>query len=191
MDGLTIGVDLGQASDPTAIAVAERLNSDQHVRHLERLPLGTPYPKVCDRINELCKALPGSRLVVDGTGVGRPVTDTLEADGLRPLVVFFTSGQRTRREGSRVWMPKAEILRPLIAGFDGGTVKIAAGLSLASALLKELRAFTVTRGEGGHVSYEGKGQHDDLVIAVALAMFEPVIPPRSNRKISLAVGNDY
>ena len=33
--------------------------------------LGTPYSKVCERISSVCATLPDSRLVVDGTGVGR------------------------------------------------------------------------------------------------------------------------
>ncbi len=37
-----VGVDLGQAHDPTAIAVAELIEPEIHFRHLERLPLRTP-----------------------------------------------------------------------------------------------------------------------------------------------------
>ena len=33
----TIGVDLGKAQDPTAIAIIERRNPELHLRHLERL----------------------------------------------------------------------------------------------------------------------------------------------------------
>jgi hypothetical protein len=39
---IVIGADLGQAQDPTALTVAEVHPPDIHVRHLERLPLGTP-----------------------------------------------------------------------------------------------------------------------------------------------------
>ena len=56
MGGLivTIGVDLGQKRDPTAVAVAEtqertvggRQDTYHLVRHLERLPLMTPYPDI-------------------------------------------------------------------------------------------------------------------------------------------------
>ena len=71
-----VSVDLGQSSDPTAIAVIEHTrgvydsNSPQErhtntgslpqkpgerfdVRHLERLPLGTPYPAVVQRVKDL------------------------------------------------------------------------------------------------------------------------------------------
>ena len=46
MGHVTIGVDVGQRVDPTAIAVCERKDDRYIVRHLERLPLGTPYPAV-------------------------------------------------------------------------------------------------------------------------------------------------
>lgn len=166
MDRLSVGVDLGQASDPTAIAIAD--GSD--FRHLERVPLGTPYPQVCERIGSICGALPGARLVVDGTGGGRAVVDSLEAAGLSPIVVTITSGKKERREGSRIWIPKALLLRPLIAGLEDGSIRIAATLTLAGALMKELRAFQVVRGERGHLAFNGKGEHDDLVIAAALAV---------------------
>ena len=44
-----------------------------------------------------------------------------------------------------------------------------ADLDHGPTLLKELQAFQVTLSERGHVGFEGKGEHDDLVIAVALA----------------------
>ena len=59
--GAVIGVDIGQKRDPTAICVAAPENrtverrSEMHflIRHLERLPLGTPYPAVVARIGEI------------------------------------------------------------------------------------------------------------------------------------------
>ena len=60
-DGFVLGLDLGQAHDYTAICIleciTEKLNEWTtdlqqkttkffHVRHLERPPLGTPYPDI-------------------------------------------------------------------------------------------------------------------------------------------------
>ena len=53
MGSVTIGVDVGQRVDPTAIAVCERQGDRYNVRHLERLTLGTPYPAVAERIGEV------------------------------------------------------------------------------------------------------------------------------------------
>ena len=51
---------------------------------------------------------------------------------------------------------------------EGGRRKIAQRLPLTPVLMGELRAFERTVGAGGHTAYEGKGAHDDLVIAAAL-----------------------
>jgi hypothetical protein len=61
---LTIGIDVGQQADPTAIAVTElqwrgapqvgkaapKVWGHHVVRHLERLDLGTPYDKIVERL---------------------------------------------------------------------------------------------------------------------------------------------
>ena len=57
---VVIGADIGQKVDPTAIVVVERQwrgeggrpGFDDHyvARHLDRLPLGTPYPRVAERL---------------------------------------------------------------------------------------------------------------------------------------------
>lgn len=58
MGAVTIGIDIGQSNDPTALAILEtesRPEVGQWVEHyiarrLERLPLGTPYPKIAARL---------------------------------------------------------------------------------------------------------------------------------------------
>ena len=47
-----LGVDLGQAQDFTALAVIEAAGP-LLLRHIERLPLGTPYTAVVARIQAL------------------------------------------------------------------------------------------------------------------------------------------
>ena len=44
-----IGLDLGQKRDFSAVAVVERAGVGLHVRHLERMALGTPYAAVVAR----------------------------------------------------------------------------------------------------------------------------------------------
>ena len=59
---INIGVDMGQKRDPSAIAVVEVVEleyrgpkEEDHwlIRHLERLPLGTPYPEVAERLGKV------------------------------------------------------------------------------------------------------------------------------------------
>src|SRR5947207_2289032 len=69
-----IGLDLGQSRDPTAIAVVRSLprfgeaSRDQFLEdgteqyqcgHLQRLPLGTPYPAIIGHVAGLLDRLPG------------------------------------------------------------------------------------------------------------------------------------
>src|SRR5262245_53563224 len=92
-----VGFDVGQVNDPSTIAVLERveLQGDWdaeyyvwrkkallHLRMLERVPLGTPYPEVVTRVRDVVQSreLAGRcQLVADATGVGKPVMDMLDA----------------------------------------------------------------------------------------------------------------
>src|SRR4051812_22231106 len=137
-----IAVDLGQVSDPTAIAVLvrrEQLTGRQEVVenirpyfgyqdepryvstsqtagvydivHLERLELGTAYTAIPGRVRTIAQRLQQSwldevfhetgvgrarlddapvSLVLDQTGVGRPVVDLLREDGLNPAAITIT-----------------------------------------------------------------------------------------------------
>ena len=113
---IVIGADLGQAQDPTALAVAEVHLPDIHIRHLERLPLGTPYPAVIERITTLVKNLPDAALVVDATGVGRAVLDHMAE--LDPVPVTITGGRYTSYDGTMWRVPKKALLRPLVAATE-------------------------------------------------------------------------
>ncbi len=170
---IVIGADLGQAQDPTALAVAEVHKPEIHVRHLERLPLGTPYPKVVERIADLVDKLPGAALVVDATGVGRAVLDQMNEAGLAPVAVTITGGRFTSYDGAMWRVPKKALLRPLVAAMDAGRLKVAKGLPEAEVFQRELQAFQRRITEHGNNAFEGVGEHDDLVIAVALACWWP------------------
>ena len=58
---LTLGVDIGQKVDPTAICLVEteERNGETHfmVRHLERLDLGTAYPLVTKRLEAIVSGI--------------------------------------------------------------------------------------------------------------------------------------
>ena len=88
---VTVGVDVGKQRDPATIAIttAERHATPTGrstvlwiVRSLEKLPLGTDYPKVADRIRDICFVLreryTKPRFVyLDATGVGAAICDML------------------------------------------------------------------------------------------------------------------
>jgi len=60
------------------------------------------------------------------------------------------------------------VIEPGELAAESGRLKVAKGLREAEVLQLELQAFQRRITLTGHSAFEGVGQHDDLVIAVAL-----------------------
>lgn len=193
----TVGVDLGQAQDPTAVAIIERAvrpdvkpgkrifrsntvasRISLAVRHLERLPLRMPYPDQARLVARLLYTAPltgNSDLVVDATGVGRPVVDLFKKAGLRPIGVTITAGDAWSVVGRNYRVSKLLLVSRLQALLHTGDLKIAAGLTEAAALISELQDFRATFTESGAATFGARvGRHDDLVLATAIAAWYAV-----------------
>jgi hypothetical protein len=167
-------------------AAREPVKLEYHVRHLERPALGTSYVDVVERIIVLLKSLGDDELVltVDMTGVGRPVADMLkrrleewlEQDRnvyLNTAWITITGGDSvTKAEGGGLRVPKRDLASAPLVLMQNKQLKIAEGLQLADTLKRELLNFKVKINiTTGHDSYEAwrEGDHDDLVLAVAIA----------------------
>lgn len=173
-----IGVDLGQAADYTAISVVEKKDETAQIRHLERLPLGTPYPDQVQQVKRIFEAIttPASpvKLIVDHTGVGRAVVDLIKTEGMNPVALTITAGSEAIKEGVTWHIPKRDLVSALIVAFQTGKVKISRSLPEADTLIKELMNFKLKVNlQTGHDSYEAwrEGIHDDLVLSVAMAVY--------------------
>ena len=69
-------------------------------------------------------------------------------------------------------VPKAELVSKLQALLHAGQLRIAAGLPDAAVLARELQDFRVRFTEAGNATFNAReGAHDDLVLALALAVF--------------------
>jgi len=168
------------------------LEAIYRVRHLERFPLGTAYPLQVERVKELTHATQRLRLrdgerakvrlVVDQTGVGRPVVDMLNRAGLRNLTpVTIHGGDQTVREGTSYRVPKRELVSVLQVLLQTRRLEVAAALELALMLQREMLAFKVEITKSGHDTYGNdwrENEHDDLVLAVALAAWAGERVPR-------------
>lgn len=176
------GLDLGQSYDHSALAVVEASDGLLKVRYLERAPLGTPYTEVLEWVRAVLtnQELRGRcALVVDGTGVGAPVVDMLRAArlGCEITDVRITSGG-VERDGSEEYnaprrhVPKRDLMAGLQLAFESATLRIAKDCIDTHALVHELGDMKMTYGRRGvRMGAEGYGQHDDLVIALALAVW--------------------
>lgn len=203
-----VGLDLGQARDYTAVAVLERtrtfgpkelqrgqwerpeIKADRRytLRFLERPALGTPYPAIAERVGVILSspALSNrSHLVVDATGVGRPVVDLLRGAGLSPFAVTITGGTAVGWGDGEASVPKRDLVLTLQVLFQSERLKVADGLDLASVFIKELLEFKVKISISGHDSYEAlrEGTHDDLVLAVAMAAWWGERKPEPLRRV--------
>ncbi len=193
-----VGVDLGQAHDPTAVCVVEQRTEPvddwssislkvptktiYEVRHLERLPLGTAYPAQVDFIRDLCSRAPLGRynrrgrlntsLVIDQTGVGRAVFDLFRDRGVKATGVTITAGDSETRVGGSYRVAKLQLVSRLQALLHSGDLKIAAGLKDTQALVRELQDFRASFTSAGNAVFNAReGAHDDLVLAVAIAVW--------------------
>jgi hypothetical protein len=191
MDWHFVGVDLGQAKDFTAIAAVERAevtgawdaqtyarrkSVSLRLRYLERLALGTPYPEVVERVVGLTRSseLAGHcHLVVDATGVGRPVVDLLRqaGPGCQMMPATITGGDAESREGGYYRVPKRDVIVGLQVLLQSGELKIAGGLRYGAALVSEMAEMRLKVSGAGREQYGAwrEGTHDDLVFAVGRA----------------------
>ncbi len=206
-----VGLDLGQARDHTAVAVVtpddlykEALAYNEEARrrpysglqfiephepvyevvHLERLPLGSRYPDIVDRVQTLLTASPlrdNALLAVDATGVGAPVVDMLKNMGLSFKSVVITGGEREVRDGDTYRVPKRDLVAAPQVLLQSRRLKIAPSLPEARTLTEELLNFRyeITRSANDAYGAWREGDHDDLVLAVALAVWaiERPTPP--------------
>jgi hypothetical protein len=142
------------------------------VRHLERLPLGTPYPAVVARVGRLLAAVPGAELAIDFTGVGRPIFDLFRYSGISPVGVLITGGTAETRDGVIIGVPKINLVSRLTALLHEGRLKIHRQIPDAPALVRELQDFRVEYTAAGHLTFNARvGKHDDLVLALAIAVW--------------------
>jgi len=191
MNRYFVGVDLGQSHDFTAIAAVERAEMSGEwdpvmfafpkvvklrLRYLERPELGTPYPEIVERVAQVTRsgALAGRcQLMVDATGVGRPVVDMLRRAhiGCNLMPVLITGGQLETLAQGYYHVPKRDLIVGLQTTLQRGGLEIAAAMPLGPALIQELADMRVKITSPGKEQFGAwrEGQHDDLVLAVALA----------------------
>jgi hypothetical protein len=117
------------------------------VGHLERLPLGTPYPAIVAHVGRLLTKLPGHpELVIDFTGVGRPVFDMFVDAGISPTGVLITGGTAETRDGATCSVPKLTLVSRLQALLHQGRLKILRELAEADTLVRELQGIAAAMG---------------------------------------------
>jgi len=150
-----------------------------HVRHLKRYELGTRYPAIVEDVRSLLSGaafrhrIERTALIIDRTGVGRAVMDIFHTAEVYPIGITIHGGERVIMENSMHYrVPKRDLVAAAIKYLQNGFLKIAATLPHADTLKRELQNFRLKIDpKTAHDSYTHwrDGDHDDLVLAVALA----------------------
>lgn len=189
------GLDLGQRQDPSAFVILERAweltgEFDRVTReagralrfrlyHAERLALGTPYVEIVERLRRLFESqtprlsatpiplsTPPRTLVVDASGVGRPVVELLRRAhlgcALAPITIMASGSPR--EESGEEFVPRRDLLANLRILMEKRLLRIASRIHDRDALIQEILRVRDASGS----------QHDDLVMTVALACWRAV-----------------
>lgn len=178
-----LGLDLGQASDWTALALLETVPSlaepTYALLHLDRWR-GESYLVVPGRMHRVLDVLHGQwatrrllaqargeyglaekpriALLVDRTGVGRAVVDHLHGAGLKPIGVTIHGGDLvTEASHDDFRVPKRDLAAVVAVLLQQRRLRIARALPLADTLTSELGNFRVTISASGHDRYGAGG----------------------------------
>jgi len=180
MTSYVIGIDPGQANDPTALALIEYDTLQEptyHLRGLHRFPLKTPYTTLPAALEQRLSSPPlleHTLVAVDATGVGAPIIDLLR-ERLTAVPVYaitITGGTNTTGGFKDPHLPKRDLIGTLSVIVEQRRLRIAANMTNTAALIDELLAYRRTTNEHGHDTYAAAaGSHDDLVLATSLALW--------------------
>jgi len=185
--GVLIGLAIGQGRRSTAIAVIEdelrpgpdgRREYHYTARHLERLPAGTSYPAVAQRLGEIVEALAAvgrkwPHIYLDVTGMGDPVVrmikQVIPRSRLRP--VFFTHGDRRTEDDDFIYLGKSYLVSQLKILLQTARLHLPRTPE-AKTLAADLLAYEVEVTEDANDRYGAfkVGRHDDLITALGLAV---------------------
>ncbi len=115
---------------------------------------GMEYGIQCGRLKALCDKWKPRQVIAELNSVGRPIIEQLRRDGLR--VQAFTTTSES----------KGQAIRALALAFERGDIQILKD----PVLINELGAYQAEQLASGHTRYSApSGQHDDCVMALALA----------------------
>jgi hypothetical protein len=152
---------------------------------MERLPLNTRYGDGVQHTSKLMatpelrgnkdKNIGRGELVIDAGGVGRGVAEMFIEANLDPVCVTLTGGLETTCTGRNKWnVAKHEVITGLDAriNHDKFPLKFSKHLTEADAFKEEIRDFQRNLSALGRAQFQAReGKHDDMVLAVALAVW--------------------
>src|SRR5262249_48673747 len=141
--------------------------------------------------------LKGSQLVVDQTGCGRPVVDLIKAAKLEAKLVpvTITAGLSESHSSDGWHVAKVILISGVQVLLQERRLRFAASLPETPTLVKELQSYRVRVTPAANETFNAReGQHDDLLLAVCLAVWAgqrlaPASRPVLDQTPGAATGN--
>ena len=189
---ITLGARVGQRHESSAICVAESEErrvegrSQDHflIRHLERIPAGSSFSAVAQRVGEVVEEVYWRKerppdVFVDATGLGQPVLDLVEREVEHGwiLAVYMNHGDQRDLDAGVVKLGKAWLVARLQTLLQEGKLHLPRTRD-AEDLAEDLLDYQIKVPEDAsdRPGAFKVGRHDDLVTALGLAVQED--PPR-------------
>lgn len=184
-----VGADLGQAADFSSTVVIK--DQQLPIANGSRVVLGprertvvfadkfrgVSYVEVVDYLIRLRNAPPfggKSELIIDGTSLGRVVSDMLWDQSIPHSAVQMTGGADWTRKGRYVNASKTLMIENLAVLFAADELKFAHDLPLRSEIEEDLATFTTqTTAAGNQIITQARNAsgHGDLGIGLIVAAF--------------------
>lgn len=164
----TIGYDLGKVLDPSAQVVLAKVSENKSaVLNAELQKLGVPHDVQALGVQRLAKRYGDPVVLVDVTGGGAGATKAGQDQDV--YVKFYRDTVPTMRGFYLNQHSKAQIIQALQLAIEQKRISIPA---TCKDLLRQLGSYRWERRPSGGVDYHGPNGHDDdLVIALALALY--------------------
>lgn len=187
-----IGQDIGLSKDRSTTSIIELIkNPDKTHRYflsyLHAYPLGTEIPVIIDDLEKHYKDnrlhtpwhsgeewfFFKPRIVLDTSGCGPSIVKALSAKGVPVNSLTITGGYMGNKISARHHSePRNRLMFEVLHMLQAGRLTIAPRLPHFEELMKEASGLTLASSPSGRDAIYPRGaNHDDLLIAVALALW--------------------
>ena len=158
------GLDIGRRSDHSALVCIEgssigKIAEFGALRFSRQVELMRPTLLKCELV---CG---------DATGLGAAVCEAIEDIGIPLVHVTITGGRSLASTGARsVSVGKMWLMQRLREAITGREISLDPAMPMASALIAQLRSMLVQFSGRGYRIEARSDMHDDLVLALSLAL---------------------
>ncbi len=161
------GVDFGKLQDYSVLAVIKREDEILKLVYVHQFPLETPYTQVIGHLVRANQKFQFRSVLVDQTGVGEPVLEEMQNQGLRNVEgVKFTV------------QTKEELLTSLKIAMEQNRLAIPYHRQLCQQINEQQYEYS----KSGHLQFKHpENSHDDMLWALALAVTTSMQAPPPGR----------